>query len=76
MCVLTNKIYIKHFKRDVHSFALVMPKEWEIGALGCTGRKKKFKHRDGANQIDGDNEHNRMQLKFSTCGQTGDLWVM
>ena len=28
-----------------------------------------------AYQIDGDVEQNRMQVKFSSCGQTGDLGV-
>ena len=34
-----------------------------------------FKHGHVAYQIDGDHEQNRMQVKFSSYGQTGDLWV-
>ena len=32
-----------------------------------------FKHGHAAYQIDGDDEQNRMQVKFSSLGQTGDL---
>ena len=46
------------------------------GARGAQGVKKKnFKHGHVAYQIDGDNEQNRMQVKFSSLGQTGDLGV-
>ena len=34
-----------------------------------------FKHGHVAYQIDGDDEQNRMQVKFSSWGQTGDLGV-
>ena len=34
-----------------------------------------FKHGHVAYQIDGDDEQNRMQVKFSSQGQTGDLGV-
>ena len=36
------------------------------GAAGAQGVKKNFKHGHVANQIDGDVEQNRMQVKFSS----------
>ena len=40
------------------------------------GQKKFFfKHGHVAYQIDGDDEQNRMQVKFLSKGQTGDLGV-
>ena len=66
----------KHIRRDFHSVAWVMPHGWEFGALGCPGGKFFFfKHGHVAYQIDGDDEQNRMQVKFSSWGQTGDLGV-
>ena len=58
-------MYTKHIRRDCHSVAWVMPKEV----------KKKFKHGHVAYQIDGDDEQIRMQVKFSSYGQPGDLGV-
>ena len=60
-----------------HSVAWVMPQGWDFGALGCPGRQKKFffKHGHVAYQIDEDDEQNRMQVKFSSYGQTGNLGV-
>ena len=52
-----------------------MPQGWDFGALGCPGDQFFFKHGHAAYQIDGDDEQNRMQVKFSYYGQTGDLWV-
>ena len=44
------------------------------GTWGAQGVKKKiFKHGHVAYQIDGDDEQNRMQVTFSSLGQTGDL---
>ena len=34
-----------------------------------------FQHGHVAYQIDGDDKQNRMQVKFSSLGQTGDLGV-
>ena len=56
----------KHIRRDFNSVALVMPQGSDFGALGCRGGKKKFKHAHMAYQIDGDDEQNRMQVKFSS----------
>ena len=38
-------------------------------------KPKKFKHGHVAYQIDGDDKQNRMQVNFSSWGQTGDLGV-
>ena len=44
------------------------------GAGGAQGVKKNFfKHGHVVYQIDGDDEQNRMQVKFSSKGKTGDL---
>ena len=53
----------KHIKRDLHYVAWVMPQGWDIGALGCPGGGGK-KHGHVAYQIDGNDEQNRMQVKF------------
>ena len=44
-------------------------------AGGAQGVKNVFKHGHVAYPIDGDNEQNRKQGKFSSKGQTGDLGV-
>ena len=48
-----------------------------LWGAGCPGGQKLFyfKHGHAAYQIGGDVEQNRMQLKFSSHGQTGDLGV-
>ena len=58
----------KHIRRDFHSVAWVMPQGWDFGALGCQGGQKNFffKHGHVAYQINGDDELNRMQVKFSS----------
>ena len=45
------------------------------GAGVPRGSKKNFKHGHMAYQINGDDEQTRMQVKFSSLGQTGDLGV-
>ena len=48
------------------------------GAGGTQGVKKNvffFKHGHVVYQIDMDDKQNRMQVKFSSKGQTGDLGV-
>ena len=59
---------IKHIRRDFHSVAWVMPQGSDFGAWGAQGVKKVvfFKHGHVAYQIDGDDEQNRMQVKFSS----------
>ena len=53
-----------------------MPQGWDFGALGVP-RWSNFFFNYGhvAYQIDGDEEQNRMQVKFLSQGQTGDLGV-
>ena len=57
----------KHIRRDFHSVAWVMPQGWDWGAGGAQGVNFFFffKHGHVAYQIDGDEEQNRMQIKFS-----------
>ena len=62
----------KHIRRDFHS----VPWVGLWGAGGAQGTKKKiFKHGHVVYQINGDDQQNRMQEKFSSKGQTGDLGV-
>ena len=52
------------------------PRGGTLGRWGCpSGQKKDFKHGHVAYQINGDDKQNRMQVTFSSCGQTGDLGV-
>ena len=67
----------KHIRQDFHSVAWVMPQGWHFGVLGVPrGVIFFFKHGHVAYQIDGDDEQNRMQVQFSSLGQTGDRGVM
>ena len=56
----------KHIRRDFYSVPWVMPNGWDFGGLGVPRGSKKFffKHGNVAYQIDGDEEQNRMQVKF------------
>ena len=65
----------KHIRRDFHSVSWVMSQGWDFGALGVPRGSKKIKHGHVVYQIDGDDKQNRMQVKFSFYGQTGDLGV-
>ena len=67
VCVLTNERYEK-YQMGFYSVAWVMPQGWDFGALGVPKGSKIyfFKHGHVAYQIDGDDEHNRMQVKFSS----------
>ena len=56
----------KHIRLDFHFVAWVMPQGSDLGALGCPGGKKNFKHGHEAYQIDGDGKQNRMHVKFSS----------
>ena len=58
----------KHIRRNFHSVAWVMPQGSGLGGLGCPGGQKKFFFKNGhvAYQIDGDDEQNSMQVKFSS----------
>ena len=65
---------VKYIRRDFYSVPWVMPQGWDFGALGMPGGQIFFfKHGHVVYQIDRDDEQNRMQVKFSSKGQTGDL---
>ena len=65
----------QYIRRDFYSVSWVMPHGWDLGALGVPRGSTIFffKHGHVAYQIDGDDEQNNMQVKFSSQGQTGDL---
>ena len=79
LCSFSQMRDAKHIRWDFNSVALVMPQGWDFGVLVMPrGVKKKiffFKHGHVAYQIDGDDELNRMQVKFSSYGHTVDLGV-
>ena len=77
LCVFSQMKDKKHIRMDFHSVAWVMPQLWDFGAPGRPGGQKifHFKHGQVTYLIDGDDEQNRMQVKFSPYGQTGDLGV-
>ena len=52
-----------------------MPQGSDFGALGVPRGSNNFffKHGHVAYQIDGDDEQNKIQVTFSSKGQTGDL---
>ena len=58
----------KPIRQDFHSVAWVMPQGWDFGTVGVPSGSKNFffKHGHVAYQIDGDEEQNRMQVKFSS----------
>ena len=74
LCVLTNERYKTY--QTVFSFCCLghAPGVGLWGA-GVPSGSKKFKHGYVTYQIDWDDEQNRMQVKFSSQGQTGDLGV-
>ena len=61
---------IKHIRRDFYSVAWVMPQGFGLrgaGGGGVPGESRFFfKHGHVAYPIDGDDEQNRMQVKFSS----------
>ena len=67
----------KHIRQDFHSVAWVMTQAWDLGALGVPRGSNFFCFKPGhvVYQIDKDDQQNRMQVKFSSYGQTGDLGV-
>ena len=74
VCVLTNERY-KTYQTGFSFCPWVMPQGWNFGALGVPRGQFFFKHSHVVYQIDGVDEQNRMQVKFSSYGQTGDLGV-
>ena len=66
MCVFSQIKDTKHIKRDLHHVAWSMPQGWDFGALGAQGGGgQKNSNSHVAYQIDGDDEQNRMHVKFS-----------
>ena len=66
MCVLTNERY-KSYQTGFTFFRLGHAPGVELwGAGGAQGSKKKIKHGHVVYQTDGDDEQNRMQVKFSS----------
>ena len=64
----------KHIRQDFYSVAWVMPQGWDFGSLGVPrGSIFFFNHGHVAYQINGDDKQNRVQVTFSSQGQTGDL---
>ena len=66
LCVIQMKD-AKHIRLDFHSVTLIMPQGSDFGALGVPRGVKKiifFKHGHVAYQINGDDEQNKMQVKF------------
>ena len=55
----------KHIRWDFHSVAWVMPEGWDF-RVPRGSKNIFFKHGHVAYQIDGDDEQNRMQVKFSS----------
>ena len=53
----------KHIRQDFHSVAWVMPHGRTLGRIGCPGGIF-FKNGHVAYQINGDDEQNRIQIKF------------
>ena len=76
MCVLTNKRY-KTYQTGFLFYRLGHAPGVKLSGAGVYRGSKKinkfFDHGHVAYQIDGDDEQNRMQVKFSPYGQTGDL---
>ena len=66
---------IKHIRWDFHSVAWVMPQGWDFEIKNLKSIISYFKHGQMAYQINGDSKQNRMQVKFSPYGQTGDIGV-
>ena len=72
MCVLTNERY----KTYQMGFLFCLGSCPRDGTLGCPGGQKDFffyKHGHVVYQIDGDDKQNKMQVTFSSLGQTGKL---
>ena len=74
MCVLTNERYRTY--QTGFSFSS-LGHALGVGLWGAGGAQGVFffKHGHVVYQIDGHDRQNRMQVKFSSLGQTGDLGV-
>ena len=58
LCVFLQMKDTKHIRQDFHSVTWV-PRDGTLGCCGCPGGRLTY-------QIDGDEEQNRMQVKFSS----------
>ena len=76
LCVLSNERF-KTYQTGLTFCRLSYAPGVVLLGAGCQGGQKLFyfKHGHVAYQIDGDVEQNRMQVKFPSYGQTGDLGV-
>ena len=63
--VLTNE-RCKTFRWDFHSVPWVMPQGSDLRALGVPRGSFFFKHGHVAYKIDGNDEQNRMKVKFTS----------
>ena len=54
----------KHIRRDFILSPGSYPRGGTLGRWGCPGGQKNYKHGHVVYQIDGDDEQNRMQVKF------------
>ena len=68
MFVFSQMKDTKHIRQEFHSVTWVMPQGWDFKALGVPRGSTVvfFKHGHVAYQIYGDDEQNRMQVKFSS----------
>ena len=64
VCVLTNED-TKHIRQDFFCPLGRAPGGGTLERWGCPEGQKKFKHGHVVYQIDGNDEQNRMQVKFS-----------
>ena len=72
MCVLTNERY-KTYQKGFLFCRLGHAPGVGLRGTGVPRGSKKIKHGHVAYQIDGDDAQSRMQVTFSSYGQTGDL---
>ena len=63
----------KHIRWDFILSPGSCPRSGTLGHWGAQGVNYFFKYVHVANQIDGDDEQNRIQVTFSSYSQLGDL---
>ena len=73
VCVFSQMKDTKHIRRDFHYVGWVMPRGWDFGALGAQVVKKKYFSNMVMWLIKSMGMMSRMQVTFSSYGQTGDL---
>ena len=72
MCVPTNKD-TKYIRWDFILSPGSCPRGETLGHWGCPRGQHFFSNGHVAYQIDGDDEHNKMQVKLLFYGLTGDI---